>query len=169
MKIHGKKIKSAYEDYLVIPRRDGDLVFKFKSVENEDDFNKLCPPPVAPLKQVPGMQNPMKNLNDPKYQEELDKWAMYKTLWMFINSILATDGLEFETVDLSDPTTYANYENEMIESGLHSREIALLMRKSAEVNVLSARKVEEATESFLAGLAVLAQGASTQDSDPNSI
>ena len=150
MKILGKKITGANIEVVVIPRNDGNLVFKAQAVLNYDDFEKLNPLPQAPEIIRPGGVK-ARDVEDKSYNEKLNQWAQQKTHWMVLKSLEATPGLEWETVNLSDPSTWVNYQQEMIDSGLAPAEIGRIVDCVTLACGLNQRKIDEATQRFLAG------------------
>ncbi len=151
MKINGKDVKGPYFRHLVLPRPNGNLVFRFQAVLNFEEFDAIYPRPIPPTIQKPGEVTVVKT-NDPKYLEELDKWARARSHWMFLKSISATEGLEWDTVNIKDPTTYENFEKDFANSGITSAEIMRLFREASIVSGLDSDKIEEATNDFLASL-----------------
>jgi hypothetical protein len=149
MKIHGKKI-SANIEVVVIPRQDGDIVFQAQAVLDYSDFEKLNPRPVPPEIMRPGGVKAL-DVEDKVFNEKIFEWAQQKTSWMVLKSLQATPGLEWETVNLSDPSTWANYAKEMTESGLTPAEIARVVDCVTTACGLNQKKIDEATQRFLAG------------------
>ena len=149
MKLHGKPIEGPNVVTVVIPRSSGDLVFKAQAVLDYSDFDKLCPVPQPPTIQRPGGQKSV-NVEDPGYKEQLEKWAEKKSCWMVIKSLSVTEGLEWETVDLSDPDTWINHVEELTKAGLTPHEQSRLVNAFSEANGLSQDKIDEATRRFLA-------------------
>lgn len=152
MKLKGIKPTSANTKIVVIPRGDGnDLVFKVQAVLDMEPFDKLCPAPIPPTI-VRKDQSTALDVEDPKYKEKLTTWAKYKNAWMVIESLKATEDLEWETVDRSDPDTWDNYLDELKDFKLAVTEINIIMQAIAEVNGLDEDKIEEARKRFLASL-----------------
>jgi hypothetical protein len=150
MKLKGIKIEGPQEHIIVLPRQRGEnLVFKFVAVLDFTDFENLCPVPKPRQVTKPGGQKSLL-LDDPKYLEALGIWAERKTHYSFLRSISATDNLEWETVNMGDPETWQNYETELTEAGLTEPERVRLLNVYSEVQGLDQRKIDEATESFLA-------------------
>lgn len=150
MKIKGKKIDSPMIEIVVLPRPDGDIVFKAQAVLDFEEFDKLVtePTPRMLLKPGGGME---KDTNNKNYRKELDEYNTQRVHWMFIKSLEATEGLEWETVDMNDPTTWKNYESELKASNFSAMEINHITRAIMIANALDDRKLKEARDSFLAG------------------
>lgn len=156
MKLNGKKIETAIE-IVVIPRSTGDLVFKAKAISAYDDFNKLCPTPVPPTIKRPG-QPESQDTTDPAFKKAMDLWASAHTNWMIIESLKATEGLEWETVIPNDPGTWGNFQNELESSGLAQNEIIRIVNIVLDANGLNDKKIEAATKAFLASTAATPAG-----------
>lgn len=152
MKMHGREISKPNIEVVVIPRSDGDLVFKAQAVLDYTAFEKLCPVPTPPEKMLPGGSHSV-DVNDKAYNTKLMEWAGKKTDWMVLESLKATEGLEWATVDYSDHTTWSNYRKEMVGASLSPAEIQRILQAAIDACGLSQEKIDEATERFLAGQA----------------
>jgi len=150
MKIKGKKIEGPNVVIAVIPRQSGDIIFKAKAVLDYDKFDALCPTPEPPTVTKPGGVT-FKDVENAKYKEAVMEWAQQKTAWMVLESLKATDDLEWETVDYGKPETWDNYTKELQSSGFSDPEIARLIDAVTAANGLSQEKIDEATNRFLAG------------------
>jgi hypothetical protein len=150
MKINGAKLSGVNTKVVVFPRQDKDIVFKVSAVLNYEDFDKIFPMPTAPTMVRPGGEK-SQDVEDPEFKKAQNTWASARGSWMAIQSMLATEGLEFETVDLGDPTTWLNWAKEFIESGFTTAEISRLLSAITEVNGLNEEAIEAATKRFLAG------------------
>jgi hypothetical protein len=151
MKIKGIKLDGPAMKYLVLPRQSGDIVFKFMAVLDYKEFDEKCPVPKAPMRTYPGKE-PVRVTDDPEYQKELTKWAHQKGAWGFLKSISATEGLEWETVDLEDPKTWTNYIEELLSAGFADAECSRMIQAYQEVQGLDSEKIEQATNNFLASI-----------------
>lgn len=157
MKLNGRKLDKPQIEVCVIPRREEDLVFKAQPVLDFEPFNKLCPMPTPPSITRPGGVT-SQDVEDPDYKKQLDTWAENRTDWMIVQSLSATEGLEWETVNLSDPSTWKNFRVEFEKSGLTAIEVNAVISIVIDACGLNNKKIEEATKRFLAGqLALLAK------------
>lgn len=162
MKMHGKTVSGAYIETVVIPRpptvitkEDGTrqeienyYAFKLGAVLDYDDFDKMCPRPEAPIVIRPGgVQG--RNVEDKDYKEILTKWATQRFHWGFLKSIAFTENLEFESVDMTKPETWENYEKELQKSGFSAVEIGRLYKGFHTANGMDEEKMEAARKSFL--------------------
>lgn len=156
MKLQGKKIEGMNIATIVLPRENGtSIILKAQAVVDYDDFDKLCPTPKPPVRVMKGTTEEIPVLNDPKYLKELDDWAEKKSVWTTLKSLEATDGLEWETIDMDDHTTWLNFFKEIADSGITPAEYSYIQQKVMDVCGMNTKYLEEATESFLAELATL--------------
>jgi hypothetical protein len=151
MKINGQVITKPEDEVVVIPRRSGDLVFKARAVDFSD-FMKLCPAPQAPTMIVKGGGKSL-NVEDKEYKKALSVWATQRTNWMIIKSLQATEGFEWETVKMDEPSTWGNFQQELEDSGLTALEINAVVQIVLDACGLNQKKIDEATKRFLAGQA----------------
>lgn len=149
MKLKGKKIEPEIQT-MVLPRQNGHLVFRAQPILDYEPFDKICPPPKPPVRMLPGGIESV-NTEDPQYDKDLDEWSTHKWEWMMLKSLGATEGLEWDTVDMANPATYSNYTSEMSKAGISPNEIASLQALVTDACGLNQRKIEQATKAFLAG------------------
>ncbi len=150
MKMNGKNLSGPRIEIIVLPRQDGDLVFKAESVLDYEPFEKMYPQPNPPERILPGGIKSL-NIESPAYKEALEKWGVAKWDWMLLKSLQATDNLEWEKVEIDQPETYSEYKQEMKEAGLSPAEIAMIQGIVIDACGLNHFKVEQATKAFLAG------------------
>lgn len=151
MKINGKKIEGANIEIVVLPRGNGDdLVFKAAAVLDSSDFDKLCPRPITPSIMKKGGVT-VQNVEDPVFKQSLLNYGKLRMSWMILQSLRATEGLEWEIVDYSDPGTWNLYEKELRDAGLVEMEITRLITAVMTANALNDEKINEARDRFLAG------------------
>lgn len=165
MKIHGKKVAGVYEELVVIPRNDGNLVFKARAISDYSAFDKLCPEPKGDIRMYPGGRQ-VEDVESPAYHAKMREWAQLRTHWMILHSLKATEGLEWETVDMSKSETWKSYGDEMTSAGLSPAEQGRIVHCVSVANGLDQSKIDEATESFLADQAAAARTESSLDSVP---
>lgn len=149
MRIHGKKIEGANEVLIVIPRASStDIVLKARAVLDMEQFEQMCPSPEAPRKTLAGGKE-VSNLKDPGYLQQVDNYSVLRLSWMVLTSLEATEGLEWETVKMDDPTTWNNFRKELIAADFSNVEINRIVADCINVNALNEDKIEEARERFL--------------------
>lgn len=152
MKIRGRKIEGPNVEILVLPRGEGEpLVFKAQAVLSFDKFNELCPKPAPPSIMLAGGER-KEDLKDPIYVQRNEDYAKKHYAWMILKSLEATPDLEWETIDMGDPSTWLNFDKELEDSGLSSIEVGRIRQTVQIANCLSEERLEEARQSFLAGL-----------------
>lgn len=147
MKLKGKKIPAPKPSVIIIPREDGDLIFHARPVIDFKEFEKVCPDPLPPRIIKPGGEEYF-DPADPQYVENVKKHNDLQFAWVIIQSILATDGFEWETVKLNDPSTWPLWKDELEQSGLSQAEVSHLIRQIVECNTLSEDKIKEARDRF---------------------
>jgi hypothetical protein len=152
MKFGEKVLKDNYVGTIVIPKGDDQFVFKCQAVLNFDEFDKLCPQPQAPKIMRPGGEE-FENVEDTEFKANRTKWAEYRFHWIILTSLKATKDLEWETVDMTNPETWANHQTELSNAGFSDLEQMAIINKITEVSGLDPDKIEEATTAFLAGQA----------------
>lgn len=168
MKINGRKIEGPAIETVVFPRGDSaPIVFKVSAVLDNDGFKKLCPYPTPPKKMLKGGQQ-VEDVEHPSFRSELERWATLRSRWTILQSLKATEGLEWETVDLSDPNTWENLFSELESSGFNDTECSYLIQKIMEINCLNQSHLEEARARFLAGQLVKVSESSSHQPEPKS-
>jgi hypothetical protein len=169
MKIHGKKIEGSNIETIVIPRGDGDpIVFRCQAVLDMEPFDKLCPPPRAPIILKPGGKR-ITDIEDGKYKAQIEQHNNKRMGYLILKSLEATEGLEWETVKLSDPETWDGYQKELKESGFSSIEIMRIVNTCMAANCLDEARLDKAREDFLASAVGAANGQSTHPGELSSI
>lgn len=149
MKIQGKKIEGANTAIIPIPRASSeDIILKVQAILDMLPFEKICPPPEPPKRMIPGGKEVV-NVRDPGYLAQVDKYAIQRLNWIVLTSLEATEDLEWDTVDMANPTTWNNFRKEMQESGFSNVEINRVVAECINVNALNEAKIEEARERFL--------------------
>lgn len=151
MKINGKKIHGANIDYVVFPRGSEQIVFKIQALADMKAFEALVPTPKPGTKMIPGGMQ-VEDRDDVRFKTETKTYSELRFAYTCLASMAATEGLEWETVKLSDPNTWLGWEKELLDSGFNQNEINYLQYKIIGVNSLNQEKLEEARASFLASL-----------------
>ena len=148
MRLKGKKIEGPNREIIAIPRGDGDdIVFIAQAVLEMEPFEKMCPPPIPPIRKIKGKNIP--NLKDKNYEIALDTYATKRMAWMVLTSLEATPELEWETVDVSDSSTWMNFRDELKDAGFSDIEVNRVVAGVVSVNALSEAKIEAARDRFL--------------------
>jgi hypothetical protein len=155
MKINGKKVSGPNKVITVLPREGGDLAFVAQAVLDSDEFEKLVPRPAPPLITRKGDSLPSPDYTDKKYVLEDRDYGKKKTNWMIIKSLSATPGLEYEQVNVLDPSTWHLIYLELKDAGLCEMEIGRLVNSVWEAHALDESKLDAARERFLASQGLL--------------
>ena len=151
MKIAGKELSSEPNvEVLVIPRSSGDIPFECKAVLDFTEFDQLCPAPTPPTVTTPGDGIQVPDLEDEEYKKTVVVHGKKRIDWMILKSLSSPQGLEWDTVDMKDPETWANYETELQNAGFAFMEVVHIRNKCLEVNMFDETKMEQARKRFLA-------------------
>jgi len=154
------------EEILVLPRGEHNIVFRAVGVPDYDEFNKLCPEP-----KPPGVHKPnegwVPNEDDPAYKDMMATHNRKRIAWMVVTSLHPT-GIEWDTVDLSNPSTWTQWEDDMKEGGLSQIECNRIVQVVMQANCLDEGKLQKARESFLAGQQPMPSEFSGPSSAPES-
>jgi len=150
MKMNGVKLECPNEAILVLPRPDGDLVFKARAILDYDEFDKICPEPNAPVKVLKGGKKEV-NRADLDYIRAVNEVNERRMAWIVLKSLAATEDLEWETIDMIRPETWLNYAQELKDSGFSVIEINKIVGLALQANALDEAKLEAARAAFLAG------------------
>jgi hypothetical protein len=149
MKIAGIDPKSlCNEVLLVLPRGESELVFRAKGLPNMDEFEALCPKPNPPGKMTRDGWVPMPE--DPTYQQLISAWGQTRLGYMIVKS-LEPSQIEWDTVNLADPSTWKNWSADLRGGGLSDIECQRVMNIVLEANCLDEAKLKKAREVFLRG------------------
>jgi hypothetical protein len=150
MKIDGKKLEGINTVRVILPRQDGDIILIARGVPSYKGFEEVCPRPVPQMKTFPdGHKEAM--IKDPSYEAAISTWAERKSTWLVLESLSATPGLEWETVDRNDPETWGNFNQELIDSGFSEFEVVRIIDGVMTANGLNQTVLDQAEKRFLAG------------------
>jgi hypothetical protein len=149
MKINGLTVTKPEPKVLVIPLGDQKYVLHAQYVENTKEFDEFYPEPLAP-EEIKADGTRFRDFNDKTYREKIDKRIRAKYDWFYIKSLEATEGLEWDTVDMTNPETFNNWRKDLLDAGMPVTFMARIIDMVNEVNGFDVSKLDEATESFLA-------------------
>lgn len=150
MKLKGEILSIPNIKVIPIVRDDQTIVFQAAPVQTFDEFTKICPEPVPPMRDVPG-KGMVVALESKEFKETMAKYNQQMMDYLVIKSLDATEGLEWDTVDLNNPDTYENFRTELQEAGLSAIEVTRLIGAVFEANSLNEEAIDKARENFLAG------------------
>lgn len=149
MKIAGVDPKSlCNECMLVLPRGDSQIVFRATGLRDMEEFNKVCPQPQPPGRRT--REGFVPNMNDPTYQQVMTEWGKKRFGYMLVKSLEASE-IEWDTVNLADPRTWLNWEEDLRNGGLTQIEVNRVAALVLEANALDEEKLTKARERFLLG------------------
>lgn len=152
MKIGGKKISGPKTATVVFPRGDSEddwLVFKVQAVLDMENFENLCPLPQPPTIVIAKTGEKKPDLDDKKYLAKVREHNTLRFTYTILKSLEATEGLEWDTVDMHKPETWNNYENDLKAAGLSTSERNYLLMSVIDANSISEDKLKEARDHFL--------------------
>ena len=167
MRIAGQELKGPNEELIVIPRGDSQIVLKARAVLDYSDFERLCPEPKAPWIVRPGGHKEQ-DFKDAKYIAAIRQRVTKQTYYMFIKSLEATPGLEWDTISITAPETWLNFEKELEAAGFSTIERSLITRGVMIANSLDESKLEEARQRFLRSQAIQVSNGSSQEGEPTT-
>jgi len=151
MKYKGQTIEKGNRDEVVVfPRQGGNIVIHARPVLDYEPFEKLYPQPVPPKVLKPGGIR-SENVEHPTYKKALDEYATRRSHWTILQSLEATEDLEWERVDMAKPETWHLYPEELSEAGFTPYEILRITELVLTACGLNQEKIDEATADFLAG------------------
>lgn len=156
MKLNGRKATVNVVTEIFIREGQEPLVFKASAIMDGDEFGKLVPEPTPPSILRPGATASVPDYTDSEYIKKIQKRQTLQTFWMILKSLMATPGLEWETVDLNDPSSWPNINDELQEFGLSNVEKSKLIQAVMRANSLDERFIEAAKERFIRSQQALA-------------
>lgn len=166
MKIGGKEIKGPNIEILVLPRGEDEIVLKAQAVLDFDEFEKLCPEPKAPGRRTKNGWEP--NTNDETYRSVMETHNAQRIAYLVLRA-LEPSNIEWETVDISNPSTWTNYVQDFRKAGFSSIEVNRIVQCVMRANALDEAKLEEARKVFLIGQAQeRAQSSGPATEQPNT-
>jgi hypothetical protein len=146
MKIKGKVVQPPKALQIAIPRGDDAIIFSCDPVLDYSEFEKRCPEPTPPTENVKG-KPPKPLFDDARYKKRMDKHSEHKMAWMVLQSLAATEGIEWETIDLNNPDTWSNYRDEL-GTAFTDMEIGLIISKVMDANIPNEDRQDEALKRF---------------------
>jgi hypothetical protein len=136
------------EEVLVLPRGDKQIVFRARGLKDFNEFNKLCPEPL-PQKMLT-KDGAKYDFDDPNYKEAVIDRDRKLDAYVIVAS-LEPSAIEWDTVDLSKPSTWTSWESDLQNAGFSVAEIILIRRLVMAANSLDDEKLRQAREVFLRG------------------
>jgi len=165
MKIGGQEVSGPTEEVLVIPRLNGDVVFRAKAVLDYDEFDATCPPPKAPGMRTKDGFKP--NVNSPAYRDQVKNHANLRFGYIATRSLEPSE-IEWETVDFDKPNTWINWEKDLQKAGFNAVELQRITVLIMQANSLDESKLKAARDAFLLGQAMQQAQSSGQNTEQES-
>ena len=136
------------EQVLVLPRLGGAITFLARGIPDMDEFLKLCPEPMPASILTP--DGAKADTTAPNYLSDLKGHNQKRWAYMVVKS-LEPSNIEWDTVVLDQPATWANWSTDMKNSGLTQSECNRVFNLMLEANSLDEDKLQKAREVFLLG------------------
>lgn len=127
-----------------------DIIFRCRKLLSYKEFDSLVKVPEAPHVIKPGNVKEY-NFDDPTYQAKMRKFERARYDYLVLKSLEATEELTWETVKMSDPQTWSNWETELEAAGFALQDINRIQDGVLAANSISPALVEEALQNFLRG------------------
>jgi len=157
MKINGVKVNAPNVVPVPIIRETGDILILCGAVLDYEEFDQLCPRPEPRVQtHADGTEIPM--VKEKAFLAKIEEWAEKRVAWRTIQSLKATEGLEWETVSDTDPESWANWREELKSACFSEMEVMRIQESIGRADGFSPEKIDEATKTFLAGLAATQKG-----------
>jgi len=135
------------DEVLVLPRGDQQVVFVARGVAGWDDFFKMCPEPVMPVKLT--AKGTVNDETD-DYKAAHAEWARRQEAYMYVKSLEPSD-IVWDTVKPDVPGTWVNWRDDLVNNKFTWREVQLIQNLVHQANALDEAKLEKARELFLRG------------------
>jgi hypothetical protein len=149
MKIGGVEVKGPAEEVLVLPRLEGEnIAIRARAVLDMDEFEALCPAPTPPGIRTKDGWKP--NDKDETYKQRVAQHGELRFAYMVLRSLEPSE-IEWEVVNINDPSTWTKWQDELKEAGISSTEINRIIVCVMQANALDEAKLKEAREVFLHG------------------
>ena len=137
------------EEVLVLPRGDQQIVFRATGLKDMETFKKVCPEPEPPKKLVKG-GTIVADTEDKGYQDALADYHKRRIAYIVVHSLRPSE-IEWDTVQLDNPSTWSNWEADLKNAGLSEIECSRVLGLVLEANCLDEAKLRKARELFLRG------------------
>lgn len=152
MKIRGREISGPNRVTLVLPREgEEDIPIIAQAILDMDEMDKFVVAPKAPAIQKPGGIIEY-NFKDKGYLDQLAQYNIKKMAWIVLKSLEPSE-IDWDQVDMENPSTWLNYQKELRESGFSEIEVNRICNICMQANALDEAKLEAARQSFLRGQA----------------
>ncbi len=117
-------------------------------MKDMEEFKKLCLEPIPPRKTT--KDGVVADTEDPDYKAALAGYLKRRIAYIVVHSLLPSQ-IEWDTVRLDSPATWANWESDLKTAGLSDVECNRVLGLVLEANCLDEAKLKKAREVFLQG------------------
>lgn len=166
MLIDGKKrVNIPFRRTIVFPRIDEDITFTAVAVPCSEEFERKCPSPEPP--KIKNAKGELINIDyqDSKFLKETREHNILRFDHQVIKSL---ENVQWETVDLEDPTTWKNWRKECLDVGMTDTELLMLLNAVIETHQPSNELIETMKKDFLAQQARKEEAADQDQSSQNT-
>jgi len=153
------------EEILILPRGETELVLRATGISDYDAFNALCPEPKPPGRLTKDGWEP--NEDDEDYKSLVEGYNSRRLAWLVVMSLDPSD-IEWDTVDVSKPSTWKNWDVDMRKAGLNQVECNRILQLVFQANCLDEAKLKEARENFLLGQRLEQKTSSGPSTEPGN-
>lgn len=161
MKVNGIVLDTMRLVEVYLPIAGGKAVeFKFRPLRADENFENVLTKPEAPVKVGKGGVKHA-NIEDKFFKQAVADWVTKKLDWEFLTSISATEGLEWETVDMGNPDTWKNWRDDAAKV-FGNAELNKLFGGFLDAQYLTEEVMEKARERFLTGRRELLEESQSQ-------
>ena len=170
MKIAGQELAGELaelnEEILVLSRKKGQIVLTARAIADMEDFTSRVnePKPRRVFRKGKGWDD---DTDHPDYQVELNRYAGLKMAWIVLKA-LEPSQIEWDTVNMEQPSTWANWEKDLKKNGFTQHECNLILGLVLGANQLSEAKLEKARELFVLGQEEELADSSSQNTEPQT-
>jgi hypothetical protein len=165
MRIGGVNIEGPNEEILVLPRLGDDIIIRAIAVSDMSEFHALVPEPKPPGKLTKNGWEP--TLNDETFKTKMIRYGEQRYAYMLILSLIPSE-IEWETVDLNSPKTWTRWDEELRAAGLSTVEVDRISVCVMRANALDEKKLKEARDLFLLGMAEEQRKSCGLETEPGS-
>jgi hypothetical protein len=151
MRIKGIDLNKPNNVIIPVIRGDTEVIFQAACILDFKEFEQVLKEPTPPMILHKGKTVAVPDFEDRKYNDQLVDYSSKRFAWLIAKSLTATEGLEWDKVDFSNPDSWENYKTELKDLGFNEFQVSRLVNGVMEANGLSDARVKEARDRFLAG------------------
>ncbi len=147
MKIKGNSIPAPKPVKVKFFRGSEIVELLVQAVLSYEQFDRLVPHPKPPLVTVVKENRQYHNYDDKAYLRSVDRYSQFKSHYIILKGLEATEGLEWDTVKMDEPDTWGNYKTDLLTC-FTEMEVSDIIDAINEANHPTGRRLEEAFDSF---------------------